>query len=120
MIVFAPNIVGALFRVPADGGVPVAVTKPVASRHSHRYPEFIAGGSRFLFVIEAGVGSGNGLYVGSLDGAAPTRLLSDASHAVLRTARRPARGLVRCCSHERRLSWRCRSMPGHSERWAEP
>ena len=83
VIVFAPNIAGGLFRVSADGGVPVAVTTPAVARHSHRYPEFIAGGNRFLFVTEAGPdANGNGLYLGSLDGGAPIRVQSDASRAV--------------------------------------
>ena len=81
VIVFAPNIVGGLSRIAADGGVPVPVTTPADSHQSHRYPEFIAGGSRFLFVIDA-VPEAAGLYVGSLDGAAPVRLLPDSSHAV--------------------------------------
>ena len=81
VIVFAPNILGSLFRVTEDGGVSVPVTTLGDARHSHRYPEFIAGGNRFLFVVQAGPGSG-GLYVGSLDGAAPMRLLADPSRAV--------------------------------------
>ena len=81
VIVFAPNIVAALYRIAADGGVPVAVTTPADSHQSHRFPEFIAGGRRFLFVIEAAPEAA-GVYVGSLDGAAPVRLLPDSSHTV--------------------------------------
>ena len=81
VIVFAPNIVGALFRVTEDGGVSVPVTTLADARHSHRFPEFVAGGNQFIFVIEAGSDE-TGIYVGSLDGAAPIRLLSDPSRAV--------------------------------------
>jgi Tol biopolymer transport system component len=83
VIVFAPNIVGGLFRVSGDGGAPVAATTTGAALTSHRYPEFIAGGNRFLFVSDSGAeAEANGLFVGTLDGAAPIRIQSDMSRAV--------------------------------------
>jgi Tol biopolymer transport system component len=82
VIVFAPNILGPLFRVSENGGAPVPVTTSADPNYSHRYPEFIAGGNRFLFLIDTGSQATSGMYVGSLDGAAPTRVLSDTSHAV--------------------------------------
>jgi len=82
VIVFAPNITGALFRVPEDGGVPAPVTRPAASGRSHRYPEFIAGGNRFLFLDDGAQPEITGIYTASLDGAAPVRLLPDQSHAM--------------------------------------
>ena len=81
VIVFAPTILGVLFRVSEDGGIPVPITKPATAGESHRSPEFIAGGNRFLFVV-AGEKNTSGIYVGSLDGTPPTRLLPDVSHAV--------------------------------------
>ncbi len=82
VIVFAPNISGALFRVAEDGGVPAPVIKSAASGESHRYPEFIAGGNRFLFTIQSVQPEIAGIYAASLDGAAPVRLLPDQSHAM--------------------------------------
>ena len=90
VILFAPNITGALFRVDGGGGVPVPVTKPADARHSHRLPEFIAGGNRFTFLLEMG-SADTGIYAGSLDGAPPTRVLSDASRAVYVSPRPGAR-----------------------------
>ncbi len=82
VIVLAPTLTGALFRVPEDGGVPAPVIKPAASGDSHRYPEFIAGGNRFLFTIHSVQPEIEGIYAASLDGAAPVRLLPDPSHAM--------------------------------------
>jgi protein kinase-like protein/WD40 repeat protein len=87
VIVFAPNIGGGLFRVPADGGVPVSVTKFADTGNGGRsdggrYPEFIDGGNRFLFLINPGQAKMPGIYIGSLDGSEPVRLLPDDSHAI--------------------------------------
>jgi serine/threonine protein kinase len=82
VIVFAPNITGALFRVPQDGGVPAPVTRLAASAESHRYPEFIAGGNRFVFTIQGVQPEISGIYAATLDGAAPVRLLPDQSRAM--------------------------------------
>jgi serine/threonine protein kinase/Tol biopolymer transport system component len=84
VILFAPNISGALYRVPAEGGNPAPVTKLAASgtAESHRFPEFLPGGSRFLYVSAAEQPETTGIYVGSLDGMQPVRILPDNAHAV--------------------------------------
>jgi hypothetical protein len=69
-----------LFRVTEDGGVPVPVTNAVGPRQTHRFPAFIDGGTRFLFVNQTRQ-EDSGVYVGSLDGTAPTRLVPDLSQA---------------------------------------
>ena len=119
VIVFAPNIVGGLFRVTADGGVPVPVTKPADARHSHRHPEFIAGGNRFIFLVEAGAEATSGIYIGHwLARRRRVSCLTCPMPSMYHPGRAP--GTARCCSGGRRRSWRCRSMPGHSGRRAEP
>ena len=70
IILFAPDISGPLFRVPAAGGAPVPVTSP-APKISHRYAEFIDGGSKFLFTDPRGLG----LMVGDLQGTPPVSIL---------------------------------------------
>jgi Tol biopolymer transport system component len=82
VIVFTPGITDALYRVPSAGGLPVPVTKRVP-QESHRNPEFVPGEKRFLFTKSGSKDpSESGIYVGSLDGSAPVRLLPDQSSAV--------------------------------------
>lgn len=52
-IVFAPNPEFGLWRVPADGGTPVPVTRPDASKgaRSHRWPFLLPGGRSVLYTI---------------------------------------------------------------------
>jgi Tol biopolymer transport system component len=73
VILFAPTAASPLMRVPATGGTPVAVTRlppGVAPRQggSHRFPQFLPDGRRFLFL------EGPRLYVGSLDGGESSRV----------------------------------------------
>ena len=64
---------GPIYRVPASGGTAVAVTALDPSRHetSHRYPQFLPDGRRFLyeaFDLASGPGDdANRVYVASLD-----------------------------------------------------
>ncbi len=73
-IVFSRQLTGPLWRVPASGGEPVPVTQIDPPRQtSHHHPQFLADGRQFLFYAE-GVPDTAGIYLGSLDGGAPTRL----------------------------------------------
>jgi Tol biopolymer transport system component/predicted Ser/Thr protein kinase len=73
-ILFAPTNAGGLLRVPASGGEPQPVTKPDPPRQgSHRFPQFLADGRRFLFFAQ-GSPEGQGIYFGSLDGTDTKRL----------------------------------------------
>ena len=85
IIVFAPNINGGLYRVSEQGGDSKQVTFPDVQSDgsgniSQRYPEFIFGSSKFLF--EYTNGRADGIYVGSLDGKAPVRILADGSRGL--------------------------------------
>jgi Tol biopolymer transport system component len=73
VILFAPNISGPIFRMAASGGAAVAVTTIGPQQAGHRYPHFLPDGQRFLFYVR-GAGDTTGLYLGALDGSAPTRL----------------------------------------------
>ncbi len=52
-IVFSPNAVAGLMRVPAAGGVPQVLTTPDASKgeRTHRWPEILPGGKAVVFTI---------------------------------------------------------------------
>jgi serine/threonine protein kinase len=84
IILFAPNLTGGLFKVSAAGGVPEPATKLTTAgpSDSHRYPVFLPDGRHFLYLLQTDQKEPGGIYVGSLDGAQPTRLLADQSNAI--------------------------------------
>ena len=71
-----------LLRVAATGGQSSAVTHLLPGQGSHRWPQFLPDGRRFLFMVALGQPATHGVYVGSLDGADPTRLLAGETAAV--------------------------------------
>jgi Tol biopolymer transport system component len=81
-IVFAPTS-GAdpLMRVGASGGAAVAATTLGPQQLYHRFPQFLPDGRRFLFYV-AGTPATAGIYLGALDGDAPTRLTAADSAGV--------------------------------------
>ncbi|HEY5568010.1 MAG TPA: protein kinase [Gammaproteobacteria bacterium] len=81
-ILFAPGATVGLKRVAATGGTPITVTELAADHGSHRWPQFLPDGRRFLFFVGLGQASARGAYVGSLDGGEPTRLLAGETAAV--------------------------------------
>ncbi|HUQ91571.1 MAG TPA: protein kinase [Bryobacteraceae bacterium] len=80
VIVFAASNFGPLQRVPAAGGVPIGVTK-AAEGELHRFPVFLSDGSRFVYLAKSPSPSTTGVYLASLDGPPPRRLLADTSSA---------------------------------------
>jgi len=60
-------------RVSATGGETVAVTTLGPQQPSHRFPHVRPDGRRFLFYA-SGAPDTAGIYLGALDGSAPTRL----------------------------------------------
>jgi Tol biopolymer transport system component/tRNA A-37 threonylcarbamoyl transferase component Bud32 len=76
VILFAPGVNASIMRVPARGGAAESVTQVNAgSGPSHRWPQFLPDGKRFLFSSSLGTADTNGVYLGSLDKTRPTRLL---------------------------------------------
>ena len=53
VIVFAQDFGGPLYRVPANGGSPIAVTK-LDGHANHRLPQFLPDGRRFLYLAVGG------------------------------------------------------------------
>ena len=74
VIVFAPNSLGGLSRVPAAGGPVTSVTTLQSGESSHRWPSFLPDGRHFLYYARA-TEDRRGIYVASLDSAAANRLL---------------------------------------------
>ena len=83
-ILLARNTADGLFRVPAGGGAVVRVTSLDLSRResSHRCPSFLPDGRHFLYLCRSGRPEFSGIYVASLDGDAPRRLIGTMSNAV--------------------------------------
>jgi len=84
VIVYAPNYVGPLYKIPARGGAPVPVTQLEKTHNegTHRYPHFLPDGRHFLYLIRstgAGMGREPGVFVGSLDATTKKKLLPFAS-----------------------------------------
>ena len=83
-IVFTPNSGTALFRVPAAGGAPTALTTldQGAGETSHRFPMFLPGGRRFVYTIRNTDPTKSALYAGDLDSNLKQRLFAAESNAV--------------------------------------
>jgi serine/threonine protein kinase len=78
VIVFAPNNRTPLYRVSAAGGEPTPVTTLDVSQgqNTHRFPYFLPGGRRFLYLARSSSPERSGIYVGSLDSTGTTRIMS--------------------------------------------
>ena len=83
-IVFAPGNASGLMRVSAAGGTsaPIVDLDSTRGESGHRWPHFLPDGRRFLFQSRA-LPEHRGVYVGSLDGAKPRRLLTDQTNAIV-------------------------------------
>jgi Tol biopolymer transport system component len=84
VIIMAPTNGGALYRVPATGGVPTALTTVDQSRGeiSHWLPQFLPDGHHFLYYVSRRQAGESGLYVGSLSDKATQHALSSDYNAV--------------------------------------
>jgi eukaryotic-like serine/threonine-protein kinase len=83
-ILFADGPDGPILRVAASGGKPSPLTKLAGgdANSGHVDPEFLPDGKHFLYLAaRAKSGDPRVLYVGSLDGSEPMRLLQDDSNA---------------------------------------
>jgi len=74
LIVFAPTAVGSLSSVQSSGGGVAEVTHIDPPRQvSHRFPQFLPDGRRFLFFVQ-GPPDTQGVYLGTLDSPQAQRL----------------------------------------------
>ncbi len=85
VIVLAPDFQNGLFRVSAAGGTPVRVTDVDPKLHtSHRWPADIGDANHFLFTAinhDPAKSENAGIYLGSLDGAPPRRIVGNFMNA---------------------------------------
>ena len=51
-IIFAAHTTAGLSRIPATGGEPVEISTPGEEERSHRWPEFLPGGTKVLFTAQ--------------------------------------------------------------------
>jgi len=82
IIVFTPTTASPLFRVSASGGTAVALTRLDQTQHaSHRWPQVLPDGHLIFFALGFSSSGPSGLYLTSLDGASPRRLIAAESAA---------------------------------------
>ena len=76
---------GPIWRVPATGGAPTAVTTIDAARKefTHGWPVFLPDGRRFLYVAQSTDREQTGIYQASLDSTQPKRVLAAESKPAL-------------------------------------
>ena len=84
-ILFAPNPVGPLFRVPATGGQATAATRLETGQTDHRAPFILPGGTHFIYYAR-GAPQVRGVHVSRLDGTETKRLLDADGAAVYASA----------------------------------
>ncbi|MBO0860882.1 MAG: serine/threonine-protein kinase [Chloracidobacterium sp.] len=81
-IIIAPTNGGALYRVPATGGVPTKLTTSEPSRYSHWVPQFLPDGEHFLYYAYGKQAGQSGVYVCSLSDKSSHQVLSSEYSAV--------------------------------------
>jgi Tol biopolymer transport system component len=76
-ILFCPASSGPLYRVSAGGGQPVQVTAidTTIGETAHRFPQFLPGGNRFIYVSIPALDEGFRVRTATLDEPEPTTLL---------------------------------------------
>jgi Tol biopolymer transport system component len=84
-ILYSPTGTGAIYRISADGGAPVAVTTLDSARGeaTHRYPHVLPDGKHFLYLArKSGTGAGRNpiIYVGDVRGGKRVPVLEVASN----------------------------------------
>jgi eukaryotic-like serine/threonine-protein kinase len=82
VIIFAPGLGTALYRVDAAGGEPQAVTTLGDGQRSHRFPFFLPDGRRFVYYAEGSNTGNTGIFVSELDARTNRRVLAADSAAV--------------------------------------
>ena len=86
VIVFASDISGPIYRVPATGGTATAVTgaPPSMGQSSDRWPFVLPDGKHFLYLHSpiGAVSNQNEIRFGSMDGSAPKTLLRGRFYSV--------------------------------------
>ncbi|HEY9183197.1 MAG TPA: hypothetical protein VIQ99_08360, partial [Gammaproteobacteria bacterium] len=80
-LLFSRGTSGSLMYLATPGGTPTPATRVTDGQAGHRFPQFLPDGRRFLFYA-AGEPQKSGVFLGSLDGGEPTRLVAADSAGV--------------------------------------
>ena len=76
---FAPTITSPIIKVAASGGNPVVVSSLKSGLTTHRWPQMLPGGKRFLYFAasheKAGASDETGMYTASIEGGDSVLLL---------------------------------------------
>jgi DNA-binding winged helix-turn-helix (wHTH) protein/Tol biopolymer transport system component len=75
VIVFAPDVSGPLFQLPATGETPQSILQTSARAASYTWPVFLPDGRHFLSTAADSEGTGSRVYAGALDSSVPTLVL---------------------------------------------
>jgi Tol biopolymer transport system component len=81
-IVFAMGSTGPLYRVDANGGQPVPVTKVLPNEEAHRWPSFLPDGDHVLFLVDASVTEGHHIRVVSLKDGSIREVMQGVTNAI--------------------------------------
>ena len=83
IILFPTSGRSGLFRVRAEGGAPVLVTRPDIPRgdFAHRVPHFLPGGEQFVFLVRSTRPDRQGIYLGTLRGGEPRMVMRSTGEA---------------------------------------
>lgn len=78
VIAYAPTPESGLYRIGANGGVPVQISAPDRSRgeYGHRFPVFLSDGNHFVYLAVTDNPEEAGIYLRSLDDPSPTLLIN--------------------------------------------
>ena len=85
IILFGAGANHPIYRVPAAGGVPEAITKLDRGQHhrAHLWPAFLPDGKRFVFLITSADPAVRGIYMASLGSPQTARLVEATVRAAL-------------------------------------
>jgi len=87
LILFSPGPADGIQRVAAAGGVPTVLTRVADASEGHRFPVYLPDGVHFLFNVSSNFPTRSGVWVGSIDGSGPARVLQDATNALYTPAK---------------------------------
>ena len=86
VILFTPDIYEVIYRVPANGGKPIAVTTLDRSQHTtHRWPHFLPDGKHFLYLAANHISDTpekSAIYAASIDGGNAKQILQTNARAL--------------------------------------
>jgi Tol biopolymer transport system component len=86
VILFAPDVEGPLFQVPASGGTPQPVVQTPPGPASYSWPTFLPDGQHFLYIVPDTNAADSRLYAGAFDSKTPIPVLDHVSGMVMYSA----------------------------------